>query len=91
MKTNLMNTIKIRTILKYIYVIHYYPMLSIVEGVKTRSKSFWYLYSEKFTKFFYGLEKRNAICGTIKKLLNDGKEITTLSGISSTLKNIYEN
>lgn len=86
MKTNLMNTIKIRTILKYIYVIHYYPMLSIAEGVKTRSKSFWYLYSEKFTKFFYGLE-----CGTIKKLLNDGKEITTLSGISSTLKNIYEN
>ena len=30
---------------------------------------YWYRYDEKSTKFFYGLEKKNALCGTIKTLL----------------------
>ena len=46
---------------------------------------------EKSTKFFYGLEKRNTLCRTIKTLLDDGKEITTPSEISLTLKKNYEN
>ena len=37
------------------------------------------------------LEKRNAMCGTIKTLLDDRKEVTTPSKISLTLKFFYEN
>ena len=44
------------------------------EGVKNCSKCSWYQYGEKSSKFFYGLEKKNAICGTIKTLINDGKK-----------------
>ena len=50
----------------------------IAEGVKICSKSSWYQYGEKSTKFFYGLEKKNIICGTIKTFTNDGKEITNV-------------
>ena len=35
--------------------------------------------------------RKNAFRGTIKTLLEDDKEITTLSEISFTLKNCYEN
>ena len=45
---------------------------------------------EKSTKSFYGLEKRNALCRTIKTLLDHGKETTTPSEISLTLKKNYE-
>ena len=58
------------------------------EGVKIRSKCSWYQYSEKI---FYGLEKKNAICGTIKTLINYGKEITMPNEIKLTLKSFYEN
>ena len=64
---------------------------NVAEGVKIRSKCSWYQYGEKSTKCFYGLEKKNALRGTIKVLLEDGKEITTPSYISSTLKKLYEN
>ena len=47
---------------------------NVAEGVKIRSKCSWYQYGEKSTKFFYGLEKRNALCGTIKTLLDVGKK-----------------
>ena len=57
-------------------------------GVKIRSKCSWYQYSEKI---FYGLEKKNAICGTIKTLINYGKEITMPNEIKLTLKSFYEN
>ena len=30
----------------------------IAEGVKIRSKCFWYQYGEKPKKFFYGLEEK---------------------------------
>ena len=63
----------------------------IAEGVKIRSKCSWYQYGEKSSKFFYGLEKKNAICGTIKMLINDQKEITSPSEINLTLKSFYEN
>ena len=59
--------------------------------MKIRSKCSWYQYGEKSKKFFYGLEKKNALHGTIKTLLEDGKEITTPSEISLTLKKFYEN
>ena len=41
---------------------------------------------KKSAKFFYGFKKRNALCGAIKMLLDDGKEITSASEISLTLK-----
>ena len=47
---------------------------NIAECVKIRSKCSWYQYGGKSTKFFYGLEKRNALCGTIKTLLDVGKK-----------------
>ena len=59
--------------------------------MKIRSKFSGYQYGEKSTKFFYSLEKKNALAGTIKTLLEDDKEITTPSEISLTLKKIYEN
>ena len=37
------------------------------------------------------MAKKNALCGTIKTFLENGKEITTPSEISLTLKKIYEN
>ena len=58
---------------------------NIAEGVKIRSKCSWYQYGKKSTKFFYGLEKKNALRGTIKTFLEDGKEIITPSEISLTL------
>ena len=63
----------------------------IPEGVKICSKYSWYQYVEKSTKFFYGLEKRNAIFGTIKTLTNDGKEITMPNEINLTLKSFCKN
>ena len=79
-----MNTKKQRTNLKKIYD-------NTTEGVKLRGKYSWYQYGEKSTKFFYGLEKKNALRGNIKTLLEDGKEIATPSEISLTLKINYEN
>ena len=63
----------------------------IAEGVKVRSKCSWYQYGEKFTNFFYGQKKKYTICGTIKTLINDGKEITMSNEINLTLKSFYEN
>ena len=63
----------------------------IVDGVKIRSKSSWYQFDKKFTKFVYGPEKKNAICGTIKMLIYDGKQITMPNEINLTLKSFYEN
>ena len=45
----------------------------------------------KSTKFVYGLEKKNAICGTINTLIYDGKQITMPNKINLTLKSFYEN
>ena len=65
---------------------------NIAEGVRIRSKCSWYQYVEKSIKYFYGFENRNAcaLCGSIKTLLGDGKEITTPSEVSLTLKKYYE-
>ena len=79
-----MNTIKQKSNLKKIYD-------NIADGAEIRSKCSWYQYGEKSTKFFYGLEKRYALCGTIKTLLDYRKEITTPSEITLTLKKCYEN
>ena len=79
-----MNTIKQRTNLKKIYD-------SIAEGMKIRSKYSCYQYGKESTKFFYDLGKWNALCGTIQTLLGGGKEITTPSETSLTLKNVYKN
>ena len=48
----------------------------IAESMKICRTCSWYQYDEKSAKFFFGLEKKNAICGTKKTLINDGKEIT---------------
>ena len=63
----------------------------IAEGVKICCKCSWYQYGEKSTTLFHGLEKKNVICGTIKTLINDGKEITMPNEINLTVKSFYEN
>ena len=45
----------------------------------------------KIYKIFLRLGKEKCIAWTIKTLLEDGKEITTLSEISLTLNKFYEN
>ena len=79
-----MNTKKQRTDLKKICD-------NITEDVKVCNKYSWYQYSEKSTTFFYGSEKKNPLRGTIKTSLEYGKEITTPSEVSLTLKKFYEN
>ena len=59
--------------------------------MKICSKCSSHQYGEKSTKFFYGLEKKKAICGNIKALINDGKEITMSNEINLTLNSFYEN
>ena len=34
--------------------------------MKIRSKYSWYQYGEESANFFYGLEKKNAICGKMQ-------------------------
>ena len=80
-KKNLMNTIKQRTNLKKY----------MITLLKVCSKCSWYQYGEKPTKFFNGLEKKNALRGIIKTLLDDAKEITTPYEINLTLKKLDEN
>ena len=50
---------------------------NIAEGSKVRNKCSWYQYGEKSKSNFYSLEKRNALRGTIKTLIDDGKKIAT--------------
>ena len=59
--------------------------------MKIRRKCSWHQYGEKSINFFFGLEKKNAICGTMKTLINDGKEIIMPNEINLTLKSFYEN
>ena len=63
----------------------------IAEDVKIPSKCSSYQYGEKSPKNFYQLEKKKSNCGTIKTLINDGKEITIPNEINLTLKRFYEN
>ena len=63
----------------------------ITEGVKICDKCSWYQYREKSAKFFHGLEKQNAICETIKTLINDGKKITMPHNMNLFLKSFYKN
>ena len=78
-----MNTIKQRATFKKICD-------NIAESAKICSKCSWYRYGEKSTKFLCGLEKRNALRGTIKTLLDDGKETTAPSEISLTTRKLYK-
>ena len=55
----------------------------IADGVQIRSKCDWHQYGEKSTKFFVNLEKKRAIGGTVKKLLNYNTET------SNTIENNY--
>ena len=52
---------------------------NIIKGVKICSKWLWHQ---------SGFEKRNALHGTIKTLLDDGKEITTRSEICVMLSTL---
>ena len=63
----------------------------ITESVKICDKCSQYQYSEKSTKSFHGQEKQNAICGTIKTLINNGKKITMPHNMNLFLKSFYKN
>ena len=59
--------------------------------MKIPSKYSSYECGEKSPKNFYRLEKKKSNCGTIKTLINDGKEITIPNEINLTLKRFFEN
>ena len=61
----------------------------IADGVQIRSKCDWHQYGEKSTKFFLNLEKKRAISGTVKKLLNCNTE-TSNTTENNYHSNIYE-
>ena len=52
---------------------------TLAESVHIRGKFTLYQYGEKSTKYFYGLEKKNALCGKIKTLLEDVEDIWKLA------------
>ena len=62
----------------------------ISEGIKVRSKCNWYEFGEKSSKFFLNLEKKNAIQGTIRKLLVDNKDVTSSAKIYEELHCFYK-
>ena len=62
----------------------------IAEGIKVRSKCNWYEFGEKFSKIFLNLEKKNAIQGTIRKLLVDNKDVTSSAKINEELHCYYK-
>ena len=62
----------------------------IAEGIKVRSKCNWYEFGEKSSKFFLNLEKKNAIQGTIRKLLVDNKDVTSSAKINEELHCFYK-
>ena len=62
----------------------------IAEGIKVRSKCNWYEFVEKSSKFFLNLEKKNAIQGTICKLLVDNNDVTSSAKINEELHCFYK-
>ena len=65
----------------------------ITEGIIIRSRSAWYEFGEKSSKYFLGLEKRNKSKTHLKKLLSDDgvTELTDPKQIRTELKTFYSN
>ena len=63
----------------------------ISEGIRIRSKTDWYQYSEKSTKYFLNLEKQRAVNGTVRQIIHNDSEINNPVEIRNELKNFYEN
>ena len=65
----------------------------ITEGIIIRSRTAWYEFGEKSSKYFLGLEKRNKLKTHLKKLLSDDgvTELTDPKQIRTELKTFYSN
>ena len=63
----------------------------ISEGIRIRSKSDWYQYGEKSTKYFLNLEKQRAVNGTVRQIIHNDNEINNPVEIRNGLKTFYEN
>ena len=63
----------------------------ISEGIRIRSKTDWYQYGEKSTKYFLNLEKQRAVNGTVRQIIHNDNEINNPVEIRNELKNFYEN
>ena len=62
------------------------------KGAILRSKCDWYENGEKSSKFFLNLEKRKAVNGTVKKLIQpNNSEISNSKEILAELHNFYSN
>ena len=63
-----------------------------LKGIQIRSKEKYYEAGEKSTKFFFNLEKKNAIKSHIRKLKNSaGKDILNTNEILKMQKDFYTN
>ena len=62
----------------------------IAESTRMRSKCDWYEHGQKSTKFFLNLEKQRGSQNTIKKLVDDDKEITGQTHIIEHIREFYE-
>ena len=63
----------------------------ISEGIRIRSKTDWYQYGEKSTKYFLNLEKQRAVNGTVRQIIHNDNEINNPIEIRNELKTFYEN
>ena len=61
------------------------------KGARLRAKVRWYENGERSTKYFFNLEKRNAVKKCIKKLNVDGRCITKQNEILKHQKEFYQN
>ena len=62
----------------------------IAEGTRIRSKCDWYEHSEKWTNFFFDLEKQRGSQNTTKKLVVDDVGITDQTHILEHIRKFYE-
>ena len=63
----------------------------VSEGIRIRSKTDWYQYGEKSTKYFLNLEKQRAVNGTVRQIIHNDNEINNPVEIRNELKIFYEN
>ena len=62
---------------------------NIAEGIKIRSKSQWYEESEKSTKYFLNLEKKQTE-KSIRRLVTDKKDFIKHNGINNEIFSYFK-
>ena len=60
-----------------------------IRGSIIRSRASWYEYGERSSKYFLGLEKRNKVKSTIRKLKLPDREIDEPNEIMTEIRNFF--